>query len=81
MAKLRRVTAKMFLLIAGVDGLRQVRQAHVSMFRDMLQQRPKSWGKGPDDGVMTWASVMAHTKTLPLAQVGLAIGNGHPPGK
>ncbi len=73
MAKLRRVTAKLFILITGVKDLRQVRQAHVSMFRDALHHLPKSWGKGPHDGVMTWASVMAHAKTLPPAQVGLAI--------
>ena len=73
MAKLRRVTARLFVLITGVEDLVQVRQAHISMFRDMLQQLPKSWGKGPNDGIMTWASVMAHAKTLPPAQVGLAI--------
>jgi hypothetical protein len=73
MAKLRRVTAKLFILITGVDDLRQVRQAHVSMFRDMLQQLPKSWGKGLNDGIMTWASVMVHAKTLPPTKTGLAI--------
>ena len=73
MAKLRRVTAKLFILITGVEDLRQVRQAHVSMFRDNLHQLPKSRGKGTHDGVMTWASVMAHAKNLPPAQVRLAI--------
>ncbi|MDN5789016.1 MAG: hypothetical protein L0H65_18575, partial [Pseudorhodobacter sp.] len=74
MAKLRRVTAKLFILITGIDDLRQVRQAHISKFRDMLHQLRKRWGKGPNDGMMPWASVMAHAKTLPPAQVGLAIG-------
>ncbi|TDE41234.1 DUF6538 domain-containing protein [Antarcticimicrobium sediminis] len=73
MAKLRRVTAKLFLLITGVEDLRQIRPAHLSRFRDMLHKIPKSWGKGPNDATMTWEQVIARAKTLPPAKVGLAI--------
>lgn len=73
MAKLRLVTARLFLLITKVSDVRQVRQAHLSKFRDMLQKQPKSWGKGPKDAQMSWDQVMARAGTLPADQVGLAI--------
>jgi hypothetical protein len=60
-------------LITKVSDIRQVRQAHLSMFRDILQKQPKSWGKGPKDAEMSWDQVIARAGTLPADQVGLAI--------
>lgn len=73
MAKLRLVTARQFILITKVTDVRQIRQAHVSKFRDMLQKQPKSWGKGPNDAAMTWDQVMDRASTLPADQIGLAV--------
>ncbi len=69
MAKLRRVTAKLFLLITGIEDLRQIRLAHLSRFRDMLHKIPKSCGKGPNDAMIDMgASDRAHQDLAPRAR-------------
>lgn len=64
----------LFGMITGLTDVRGIRKQHVSRFRDVLQQMPKSWGKSPKDAHATLPEMLARAKTLPPDQVGLAPG-------
>lgn len=64
----------LFGMITGLTDVRGIRKQHVSRFRDVLQQMPKSWGKSPKDAHATLSEMLAKAKSLPPDQVGLAPG-------
>ena len=69
-----RSCAELFSRITGITDVRNVRQRHLSTFRDTLLKMPKHYARSAKNADRPIADILRDAKSLPQDEVGLAIG-------
>lgn len=65
--------ASLFIKLMKLRDVRDIRQSHVTEYRALLSQIPKSRGKSPADQKATRTQILARAAKLPADQVGLSV--------
>lgn len=69
----RATSVRLFCLISGVQRVNEIRQHHLSGFRDMLTRFPANFMKSAADGKKTIEEIMQQARFLPKEKQGLGI--------